>query len=213
MAAAATANNSIMMILRSSPASPFGRKARIAAGILGLADRIEVRETDLNDPADSIRVENPVGKIPVLILEDGETYYDSRVILEVLDHVDGGGRILPREPKARFAALRLQALCDGILDAGILLVYENRYRPAEMRVQGWLDRQSDKVARGLAALEAAPPTIDATPNVGQIALACALGYGDLRFGGVWRQDHPNLVAWHDRFAAQVPAFAETKVQA
>ena len=201
------------MILRSSPASPFGRKARIAASLLGLADKIEVRETDLNDPADSIRAQNPVGKIPVLILDDGTAYYDSRVILEYLDHLAGGGRIIPREPKARFAALRLQALCDGILDASLLLVYENRFRPADKRVQAWIDRQADKVARGLAALEAAPPKLDPVPDVGQIALACVLGYRDLRFGGSWRKDHPRLVAWLDKFTAQVPAFAATKVAA
>ena len=202
-----------MMILRSSPASPFVRKVRIAASVLGLADKIEVRETDLNSPADSIRVQNPVGKIPALILEDGTAYYDSRVILEYLDHLAGGGRIIPREPKARFAALRLQALCDGILDASLLLVYEGRYRPAEMKVQSWVDLQAGKVARGLAALEAAPPALDPVPDVGQIALACLLGYRDLRFGGSWRADHPRLVAWLEKFTAQVPAFAQTKMAA
>ena len=201
-----------MMILRSSPASPFARKVRIAASLLGLADKIDVRETDLNDPADSIRVQNPVGKIPALVLEDGTAYYDSRVILEYLDHLAGGGRIIPRETKARFEALRLQALCDGILDACILLVYENRYRPADKQVQIWIDRQAEKVARGLAALEASPPKLDPIPDVGQIALACLLGYRDLRFGGTWRKDYPRLLAWHDKFAAQVPAFAETKVE-
>jgi glutathione S-transferase len=202
-----------MMILRSSPASPFVRKVRIAASVLGLADKIEVRETDLNSPADSIRVQNPVGKIPALILDDGEALYDSRVILEYLDHLAGGGRIIPREPKARFAALRLQALCDGILDASLLLVYEGRYRPAEMKVQSWVDLQAGKVARGLAALEAAPPALDPVPDVGQIALACLLGYRDLRFGGSWRADHPRLVVWLDKFTAQVPAFAQTKMAA
>jgi len=201
------------MILRSTPASPFARKALIAMSVLGLADRIDVRETDLNDPGDPIRVQNPLGKIPALVLDDGTVYYDSRVILEVLDHLAGGGRIIPREPTARFAVMRLQALCDGILDAGVLLVYEGRYRPADMKVQAWVDRQAGKVARGLAALEAAPPALTPIPDVGQITLACALGYGDLRFGGSWRKDHPRLVAWHDEFAAQVPAFAATKVAA
>jgi glutathione S-transferase len=200
------------MILKSSPASPFGRKVRIAAGLLGFADKIDVRETDLNDPADSIRTQNPVGKIPALILDDGTAYYDSRVILEYLDHLAGGGRIIPREPKARFEALRLQALCDGILDASLMLVYESRYRPAEMKVQSWVDRQADKAARGLTALEAAPPVLTPMPDVGQIALACVLGYRDLRFGGEWRTNHPRLLAWLDKFAAQVPAFAATAVK-
>lgn len=201
------------MILRFSPSSPFARKVRIAASVLGLADKIEVRETDLNDPSDSIRVQNPLGKIPALVLDDGTVYYDSRVILEYLDHVAGGGRIIPSATPARFAALRMQSLCDGMLDAGVLIVYEGRYRPADKRVDAWVERQSDKIARGLAALEQAPPPLDPLPHVGQIALACVLGYGDLRFGGRWRKDHPRLVAWHDAFAAQVPAFAETKVEA
>jgi glutathione S-transferase len=202
-----------MMILRSSPASPYARKVRIAISLLGLAGKIEVRDTDLNDPADSIRAQNPLGKIPALILEDGTAYYDSHVILEYLDYLAGGGRIIPRESKARFDALRLQALCDGILDACILLVYEGRYRPADKHVQAWIDRQDGKVARGLAALEAAPSKLDPVPDVGQIALACVLGYRDLRFAGSWRKDHPRLLAWHDKFAAQVPAFAQTKVAA
>jgi len=199
------------MILRSTPSSPFARKVRIAMSVLGFADKIDVRETDLNNPGDQIRAQNPLGKVPALVLDDGAVYYDSRVILEVLDHLAGGGRIIPREPTARFAALRLQALCDGILDAAVLIVYEDRYRPADKKVQVWVDRQTDKIARGLAALEATPPALDAVPDVGQIALACVLGYGDLRFGGNWRKGHPRLVAWHDKFAAQVPAFAATKV--
>lgn len=201
-----------MMILRSTPASPFARKVRIAVSLLGLASEIDVRGVDLDSATDDIRAQNPIGKIPVLILDDGTAYYDSRVIVEYLDYRAGGGRIIPREAPARFDALRLQALCDGILDACILLVYEGRYRPPEMRVQLWVDRQADKVTRGLKALEAAPPKLDAVPDIGQIALACLLGYRDLRFGGTWRKDHPKLVTWLDKFAAQVPAFAATKVE-
>lgn len=200
-----------MLILRFAPASPYARKVRIGASLLGIA--LDARPTDLNDAADSIRRENPLGKIPTLILEDGTAVYDSRVILDYLDHLAGGNRLIPSEPKARFTALRLQALCDGILDASLLIIYEDRYRGADKREPSWLERQEGKVARGFAALEAAPPPIDRLPNVGQIALACVLGYGDLRFGGKWRKDHPRLVAWHDTFAAQVPAFAETKVAA
>ena len=202
-----------MMILRSTPPSPFGRKVKLAASVLGLSGEIKVEAADTNDGKDSLRQQNPVGKIPVLVLEDGSTVFDSRVILEYLDHLAGGGRIIPREPNARFGALRLQALCDGIMDASLLIVYESRYRPADKIVQSWIDRQAEKVTRGLAALEAAPPQLTALPNVGQIALACMLGYRDLRFGGTWRTDHPRLLAWHDKFAAQVPAFGATKIAA
>lgn len=200
-----------MMILRSTPASPFGRKVSIAANMLGLAGGITVEPADPTSAADTVRRQNPLGKIPTLVLEDGSTLFDSRVILEYLDHRAGGGRIIPREPAARFAALRLQALCDGILDASILQVYEARWRATEKHEPKWVDYQAGKCERALAALEADPPGIDATPNVGQIALACVLGYRDLRFQGTWRAGHPNLVAWHDRFAAQVPAFAATKM--
>lgn len=175
--------------------------------ILGLADRIDIQPVDLNDEADTLRKQNPLGKIPALVLEDGTTFYDSRVIVDYLDHLAGGGKLIPREAQARFAALRLQALCDGLLDAGVLMVYEQRYRPADMQVQSWVDRQSGKVARGLAALEQEPPPVEAM--IGQITLACVLGYGDLRFAGAWRKDHPRLVAWLDAFAAKVPAFAAT----
>jgi glutathione S-transferase len=199
-----------MMILRSAPASPFARKVRIAASILGLASKIDVQAADPNDPADTLRKQNPLGKIPVLVLEDGSVLYDSAVILQYLDDLAGGGRIVPREPAARFGALRLEALCDGICDACLLIIYEERYRPADKRVQSWVDRQAEKVTRGLAALEASPPKLDAVPDVGQIALACTLGYRDLRFAGTWRKEYPRLLAWHDKFAAQVPAFGETK---
>jgi glutathione S-transferase len=199
-----------MLTLRSSPASPFVRKIRIAASLLGLEREIAVEIADTTDPADSVRQQNPLGKIPALVLEDGMVLFDSRVILEYLDHRAGGGRIIPKGADARFAALRLQALADGLMDASILLVYEGRWRPAERHEPKWVDLQAGKVARALAALESAPPALDAPPTVGQIALACALGYRDFRFAGTWRKDHPRLVAWLDNFAAHVPAFAATK---
>jgi glutathione S-transferase len=135
------------------------------------------------------------------------------VILEYLDHRAGGGKIIPSETKARFAALRLQALADGMTDAQILVLYEGRWRPKEHHVPKWVDYQTDKIKRGLAALEADPPSLTGMPNVGHIALACFLGHRDLRFPGSWRSEHPKLAAWLDKFAAQVPAFAETKIAA
>jgi glutathione S-transferase len=146
----------------------------------------------------------------VLILDDGGTLFDSRVILEYLDHLAGGGKIVPKEPRARFDALRLQALADGIMDASILIVYEGRYRPAEKHETKWLELQNGKIERGLAAIEAAPPGIDAIPDVGQISLACALGYREFRFPGTVRKSCPRLSAWLDTFASRVPAFEATK---
>jgi glutathione S-transferase len=199
----------VMMILRSASASPFGRKVRIAVALLGLDKDVKVEPADVLDAGDSVRKQNPLGKVPTLLTEDGTAIYDSRLILEYLDHRAGGGRILPRDWDARLAALRLQALCDGILDASILLIYEGRWRPAERHEPKWVAHQTDKVARAMAVLETTPPPLDALPNVGQITLGCVLGYLDFRFAGRWRGDHPRLVRWHDAFAAQVPAFAAT----
>jgi glutathione S-transferase len=202
-----------MLTLRGSGPSPYVRKVRIAAAILGLEDQLRVEAADASDPSDTLRQQNPLGKVPTLILEDGSTFFDSPVILEYLDALAGGGRIIPTERKARFAALRLQALCDGMLDACLLQVYEGRWRAPEHQDPKWVAYQADKVARGLAVLEAGPPVIGETPDVGHITLACTLGYLDLRFGGRWRENHPRLVKWLDAFAARERAFESTKVAA
>ncbi|MBU3729981.1 MAG: glutathione S-transferase [Beijerinckiaceae bacterium] len=201
-----------MMILRSSPPSPFGRKVKIAAAILGLSDKIEIVATDTIDPSDSIRQQNPLGKIPALISDDGKVIYDSRVIVEYLDMVAGGGRIIPNGT-ARLDTLVLQALADGIMDAGILQMYERRFRDEDRREAKWIEHQQGKIDRALNALEKLDVPLHATPLIGEIALACALGYLDLRFEGNWRTKHPRLVAWLDRFAAAVPAFEKTRVTA
>lgn len=198
------------MLIRTSFGSPFGRKARIAASVLGLDGKVKVESAMTQDPADPLRQQNPLGKIPVLILDDGSALFDSRVILEYLDHVAGGGKIVPTDFNARIDALKLQALADGIMDATILIVYEGRYRPAEKHEQKWLDLQQGKIDRSLAALEASPPGVDALPNVGQIAFACALGYRELRFPGALKKNCPRLTGWLETFAARVPAFEVTK---
>jgi glutathione S-transferase len=196
--------------LRSAPASPFGRKINVAAAILGLSDRLEVAVADTNDPEEALRRQNPLGKIPTLLLEDGMALYDSRVILEYLDFLAGGGKIIPQAPGPRFKALVTQALGDGLADASLLQVYEIRFRDPERHSKKWLDHHAGKAKRALAALEAAPP-LEAAQDVGAIAVACALGYLDLRFGGRWRADHPRLVGWLDSFAAATPAFAATRI--
>jgi glutathione S-transferase len=198
-----------MWTLKSSPPSPFGRKVEIGAALCGLSERIEIVSTDTNDPDDPIRRHNPLGKIPALILEDGTVLYDSRVILEFLDAEAGGGVILPGGSE-RFPVLTLQALADGIMAAALLQVYEKRWRATEAQHHPWIAHQAGKVARGLAVLESSPPPLAPTPHVGQIAVACALGYLDLRFDGAWRKDHPRLVGWLDGFAAAVPSFEATR---
>lgn len=201
------------MILRSSPPSPFGRKVKIAAMELGLMDGITVEWADTTNPEDNLRAQNPLGKIPVLLLEDGTALYDSRVILEYLDHLAGGGKIIPAHPEERFPVLRLQALADGIMDAAILQMYEIRFREKGQLSPRWVEHQQGKVERALVALEASPPAVDAPLSVGTIALACALGYLDLRFDGIWRESHPTLTAWLTAFSAAYASFEATRCTA
>ena len=198
-----------MWTLRSTPPSPFGRKVKIGAALCGLTDRIEVVKADTMDPDDDLRSQNPLGKIPALIIEDGTVLYDSRVILEFLDLAAGGNVIIPAAAPERIMALRQQALGDGILDANILTLYEARFRPKEIHHQPWLDYQTEKAFRAIDQLESDPPVLREKPNVGDIALACALGHRDFRFAGDWRENHPRLVAWLAGFEAAIPAFAET----
>jgi glutathione S-transferase len=198
--------------LRSAVASPFVRKVRIAAAILGLDGDIKLDPSDTQDDNDSVLGQNPLGKIPALILEDGRALYDSRVIVEYLDAVAGGGKLIPTGIDDRFEALRIQALGDGIADAAILIVYETRFRPDQAPNENWLARQRGKIERGLDALEAAPPSIDPV-DVGAIAVVCALGYLDFRKQVDWRARNPGLISWVDDFAAAVPSHFETRPDA
>ncbi|MGE8943757.1 glutathione S-transferase family protein [Leptospira interrogans] len=199
-----------MMKLLSSPASPYGRKVKITALMKGVTDQISVEKIDTGLlKNEALYRENPLAKIPVLILEDGLRIYDSHVICEYLDILKPEPHLFPAGGRERIDTLVRGALGDGILDAALLLVYEGRYRPAEMRVQSWVDRLQLKIDQSLGELEKAPPQWNGTPDYGHITIACALGYLDFRHQGVWRADHPKLVAWLDKFAAAVPAFAAT----
>lgn len=196
------------MILRGSPLSPFARKVRMAILRLGLAEKIEFVRADPMNPDDVLRQNNPLGKIPVLLTEDGKAIYDSRVILEYLDHAAGGGIIIPDGWPARLDVLTLQAMCDGVMDACILIVYEARHRPAAIHHQPWLDYQRGKVVRGLTAFTKAPPD-PARFDVGTLTAACMLGYLDLRRQVDWRKDFSALVPWLDAFRAKHPEFDAT----
>lgn len=198
-----------MPILRYSPASPYARKVRIVAELSGFGKDVELVGADTNDPDDSLREQNPLGKVPVLVFANGDTLYDSRVICEYFDTLAGGGRLFPNDPAARFEALKLQALGDGLNDAALLIRYEIASRSEHLRDPQAVARQAGKVERGLAQLDRRPPAGPVT--IGHIAVACALGYQDLRFGGDWRAKHPGLVAWLDAFAKEVPAYEATRV--
>ncbi len=196
-----------MIRVRMVPASPFVRKCRIAAAHLGLGDRVEFVDAHA-DSDDALRKKNPLNKIPVAVLDDGAVIYDSVVIVEYFDHLAGGGKIIPVEPGARFRALSLQALADGVMDAAILIAYEARYREPHQHSPRWLAHQQTKIDAALDVLEAAPPSPDI--NAGEIALACALGFLDLRLGGTWREGRPRLARWLQDFAARVPSFEATR---
>ncbi|MFO1169672.1 MAG: glutathione S-transferase family protein [Hyphomicrobiaceae bacterium] len=198
-----------MMILRSSPPSPFGRKVKLAAAVLGLTDQIKIEVTDTSDPG--LKRQNPLAKIPTLVLDDGFCLYDSAVICEYLDSLKGS-TLFP-SGAARWPALRLAALADGLMEAALLLVYEKRIRPEGTWNAQWIEMQQQKIDAGLDHLEQVQGTLGAKPDIGEIGLACALGYLDLRHQGKWRATHPKLVAWLDDFAAKVPAFEATRVKA
>jgi glutathione S-transferase len=190
--------------LHYAAASPFVRKCLVAAHELGLRNRIELLPAAAHpvnrDP--SVVAHNPLGKIPTLLTDDGTVLYDSRVICEYLNAM-GGGRLLPREGEARWRVLVDESLCDGISDAAVLTRYETFARPEALRWNDWISGQLAKVHSGLDALEARAATLGDRVDLGTIACGCALGYLDFRFSSLgWRDRHPNVAAWFERFAAR-----------
>jgi len=197
-----------MMKLRYSLTSPFARKVRIALHELGLVEQVELVVTDPWTEA-RLRAENPLGKVPALVLENGEGLYDSPVICEYLDFL-GGGRLFPPAGAARWRALRLQALGDGLAEAIVRRFVENR-RPAAERWQLVISRQGEAIAAALGALESESAELaPASPTIGEIAVAAALGYLDLRApDSAWRAAQPTLARWLAGFAER-PSFTATQ---
>lgn len=198
------------MILRSTPMSPFGRMVKIAAHVTGIMDQITIEQSDTMDANDTIRQQNPLGKIPALLV-DGTAIYDSRVILEYLDHLAGGDVLLPSDIDARFDALRRNALANGILDAAILVIYEARFRPEDKYVESFVEYQRDKIRRGVDSIGKMAPSYSngATPDVGEIGFACCLDYLDFRKQLNWRDHCPDMADWMMDFSASVPGYKET----
>ncbi|HEX4894251.1 MAG TPA: glutathione S-transferase N-terminal domain-containing protein [Hyphomicrobiaceae bacterium] len=198
------------MKLLGSPLSPYVRKVLITADLKGLSGRIDLVPTDTNKGDPALNQKNPLGKIPCLLTDDGQSIFDSHVVCEYLDTLAPAPVLFPRSGPERWRTLTLGALGDGILDAALLLVYETRFRPEGMAVQGWIDRQQSKIDRSLDLLEKDPPAMGAAPDYGHVTIAAALGYLDFRHQGRWRAAHPKLVAWLDTFAKAVPAFEKTR---
>lgn len=185
------------MQLLISPTSPYARKARVTVREKGLLDRVE--EVVLNphqDPAELL-AQNRLGKIPVLVRDDGEALYDSPVICEYLEWLGEGPRLIPEPGNARWAVMRAQALADGIMDLAAATVME-RARPEAEQSPASMERWRGKIERAVGGMGAA---LDAIPDegfdLGRIACAVALGYLDFRLPEYdWRAGQPELGDWH-----------------
>jgi glutathione S-transferase len=198
------------MKLHYATASPYVRKVRVFAIETGLMDRIDLAKVAITPvgPDADLCVDNPIGKIPTLVRDDGGALYDSRVICEYLDGLHDGARLFPESGEARWTALRRQALADGILDAAVGTRYETFLRPESFRWRDWVDAQMQKVRRSLDALET--ESLGDTLDIGTISVACALGYLDFRYADEgWRETRPGLAAWFEKFAAR-PSMSETR---
>ncbi|MEQ1899268.1 MAG: glutathione S-transferase [Devosia sp.] len=183
-----------------SSRSPFVRKVMIAAHELGLADRIVTERVVVAavKPNPDVVEHNPLGKIPTLILDDGTVLYDSRVILEFLDSTYGGSLIPPAGP-ARWRALTMQALADGIMEADLRWM-EERNRPLEQRREPHAVGMKSKIDAGLALLEREPPE---GLTIGAVAVGSALAHLDFRFPDLlWRPARPRLASWFETFGAR-----------
>ena len=192
-----------MLTIRSSPGSPFGRKVRIAVSVLGLDDKVRIESASTQDAADPLQKQNPLGKIPVLQLEDGQWIYDSPVICEYFDQLHNGEKLFPTSFPERLVALRRQSLGDGMLDT-MLMWRGEATRPPEQQsikhMQAW--RLKTKVSVDMLE-EEADALAASRFSIGHIALGTALGYIDFRFPELaWRDRHPRLKMWHDGFVAR-----------
>lgn len=191
------------MKLRFWPTSPYTRKVSVTALETGLDARIErvdanpwAKDTDL--PKD-----NPLGKIPALVTDEGMTLFDSRVICEYLDSLHDGEPLFPPAGTARWRALRQQALADGILDATVIVFIETSRRPEESRWPFYVERHMEKIRRALGELEREMAADADALTIGHITAGCALGYLDFRVPDHdWRADHPPLAEWYETFAAR-----------
>jgi glutathione S-transferase len=189
------------MKLRYSPTSPYVRKVTVTAIETGLDKKIE-RILTIPASAPDLPKDNPLGKVRALIMDNGEPLIDSPVIVEYLDSLHSGAKIVPSSGPARWKALRLQALADGILDAGVLRLMETR-RPSNEQSKAFMDKQRTVIARSLDWLEQHAGELDDAVTIGNIAVAIAGDYLDFRFGGDdWRKGRPKLAEWQKRFAAR-----------
>lgn len=195
------------MKLFYSPTSPYARKCRVVAIEKGLETQVEiVASSPMASGADLLAV-NPLSKVPALALPDGRCIVDSPVICQFLDGLSDGARMIPADGPARIECLTREALADGITDAAFSLTME-RKRPAEQQSPEWIGRWVNAIRRTVAHFDAHVPQ-RSTPDLGDIALACALGYLDLRHGDLgWRASAPALSGWFEAISER-PSLAST----
>ena len=193
------------MKLSFSPASPFARKVRIAAIELGLIDRIEFIPAAVvpGQPNEEYSKITPLKKLPVLILDNGEVILDSYVIVEYLDELAGGGRLIPASGPTRWKVKSDHSLLQGTLDSMLLCRYEKMVRPEPLRWQAWADDHWNRAWSGMAHFEQQEEMLSRPLDIAQIALVCVLGYADFRFADCnWRKAYPKLDAFHERMLAR-----------
>lgn len=189
-----------MMNLRWSATSPYVRKVMMVAIERGVEDLIARQPTDPWSADTDLPQGNPLGKVPALTLEDGTTLFDSPVIAEYLDSLGAGPSLFPAAGPERWAALRLQAIADGMCDAAILRRLENA-RPEGEKSAAWMERQRVAVSRALNLLEAEAASLGDGVTIGTLAVLATLGYLDFRFAHEpWREGRPALTAWFARMA-------------
>ena len=189
------------MKLTYSPASPFARKVRIAAIELGLIDQIEFVPTAVAPakPNDEYAQINPLKKLPVLIADNGDVILDSYVIVEYLDELAGGGKLIPASGAARWKVKSDHSLLQGMLDSMLLCRYEKMTRPQGLQWQAWSDDHWNRAWSGMARFESQADVLSRPLDIVQIALVCVLGYADFRFADCgWRKAYPKLDAFHQK---------------
>jgi glutathione S-transferase len=189
------------MKLAFSPGSPFARKVRIAAIELGLIDKIELFTTAVapGQPNPEYSKIYPMKKLPALILGNGDIIVDSYVIVEYLDELAGGGKLIPTSGPTRWKVKSDHSMLQAMLDSMLLCRYEKMVRPQGLQWQGWSDDHWNRAWTGMAHFENQPDVLSRPLDISQIALVCVLGYADYRFADCgWRKAYPKLDAFHEK---------------
>jgi glutathione S-transferase len=198
------------MKLLYSSTSPYSAKVRMAARHLALDIEAIAVKTD-EEPA-LLLDNNPLGKIPVVVREEMPPVYDSVAIMQFLNR-ESRGKLYPRAAEKRTESEVLEALCDGVTDCLLAIIYERRFRPEDKQHQPWTDKQWAKVERALDHLNANMPKTSKNLNGGHFALAALLGYLELRFGGQWEKGRGKLKSWPKKFEKFFPDYHAMKPQA